>query len=55
MGRFLRRYSHGQWREGKAAELIDAAQQTLALWDREGMDFAALAADIALEAEQAQA
>lgn len=31
LGRFLRRYSHGHWREGKAAELIAAAHQTLQL------------------------
>ena len=54
LGRFLRRYSHGHWREGKAAELIAAAHQTLQLWDGDGMDFAELAADIAVEAEQAQ-
>jgi transposase len=54
LGRFLRRYSHGHWREGKAAELIAAAHQTLQLWDGDGMDFAELGADIALEAEQAQ-
>lgn len=52
--RFLRRYSHGHWREGKAAELIAAARQSLQLWDGDGMDFAELAADIAVEAEQAQ-
>ena len=54
LGRFLRRYSHGHWREGKAAELIAAAHQSLQLWDGDGMDFAELAADIAVEAEQAQ-
>ena len=52
--RFLRRYSRGHWREDKAAELIAAAHQTLQLWDGDGMDFAELAADIAVEAEQAQ-
>ncbi|GAB3061420.1 hypothetical protein GCM10027053_24640 [Intrasporangium mesophilum] len=57
--RFLIRYSHGQWREPKAAALIHAARQSLALWEptgpagTNGMDFAALAADIAIEAEQA--
>ncbi len=54
LGRFLRRYSHGHWREGKAAELIAAAHQSLQLWDGDGMDFAELGADIAVEAEQAQ-
>lgn len=51
---FLQRYSRGQWRADKAAELITAAKQTLQLWGPNGMDFAALAADIAVEAEQAQ-
>jgi transposase len=54
LGRFLRRYSHGHWREGKAAELIAAAHQSLQLWDGDGMDFAELGADIAVEADQAQ-
>jgi len=53
LARFLQRYSHGHWREGKAAELIAAAKQSLQLWDTDGMDFAELAADIAVEAEQA--
>jgi hypothetical protein len=53
LARFLRRHSRGHWREGKAAELIGAAQESLRLWDGEGMDFAELAADIAVEAEQA--
>lgn len=53
LARFLIRYSHGQWREPKAAALLEVARQSLTLWDREGMDFAALAADIAVEAEQA--
>ena len=54
LARFLHRYSHGQWRDPKAAELLAAAHQTLKLWDGDGMDFAELAADIAVEAEQAQ-
>ncbi len=53
LARFLRRYSRGHWREGKAAELIAAAQESLRLWDGDGIDFAELAADIAVEAEQA--
>ncbi len=53
LARFLRRHSRGHWRQGKAAELIGAAQESLRLWDGEGMDFAELAADIAIEAEQA--
>jgi len=53
LARFLIRYSHGQWREPKEAALLQVARQSLSVWDGDGMDFAALAADIALEAEQA--
>lgn len=53
LARFLIRYSHGQWREAKAAALLQVARQSLALWDQEGMNFAALGADIAVEAQQA--
>ena len=53
LSRFLIRYSHGQWREAKAAALLEVARQSLALWGQDGMDFAALSADIAVEAEQA--
>lgn len=49
LARFLRRYSRGHWREGKAAELIAAAQESLRLWDADGLDFAELAADIAVQ------
>lgn len=54
--RFLIARSRGAWREDRAAALITAARETLALWDNgdgDGMDFAELAADIAHEAEQA--
>lgn len=60
--RFLIARSRGAWREDRAAALIAAAKETLALWDTgdgdgdgdgDGMDFAELAADIAHEAEQA--
>lgn len=54
--RFLIARSRGAWREERAAALIAAAKETLALWntgDGDGMDFAELAADIAHEAEQA--
>jgi len=51
---FLRRHSRGHWREEKAAELVAAAKETLQLWGANGMDYAELAADIAVEAEQAQ-
>jgi hypothetical protein len=51
---FLRRHSRGHWREEKAAELVAAAKETLQLWGADGMNYPELAADIAVEAEQAQ-
>ncbi|HVK27887.1 MAG TPA: IS110 family transposase [Nocardioides sp.] len=57
LARFLIARSRGAWREDRAAALIVAAKETLALWTladgSDGMDFAELAADIAHEAEQA--
>lgn len=56
LSRFLIGRSRGAWREDRAAALILAAKETLALWDTgdgDGMDFAELAADITHEAEQA--
>lgn len=57
LSRFLIGRSRGAWREDRAAVLVAAARETLALWrlddGRDGMDFAELAADIAHEAEQA--
>lgn len=52
--RFLIRHSHGLWRDAHATALLAAARQSLDLWGHDGMDFAELAADIAVEAEQAQ-
>ena len=55
--RFLIGRSRGAWREDRAAALIAAARESLALWTladgSDGMDFAELATDIAHEAEQA--
>ena len=45
----LRRPSRGHWREAKADELLAAADETMKLWAAGGLDFAALAADIAAE------
>jgi hypothetical protein len=53
LARFLIRYSHGLWRQAKATALIQVARDALALWGEDGMDFAALAADVAVEADQA--
>ena len=54
LSRFLIRHSRGAWREGHAERLLAAARETLQLWSAGGLDFAELAADIAVEAEQAQ-
>lgn len=55
--RFLIRHSRGAWREAHATALLTAARESLDLWGTDpavGIDFAELAADIAVEAEQAQ-
>jgi transposase len=55
--RFLIRHSRGAWREHHATMLLTAAAESLQLWgsgDQARIDFAELAADIAVEAEQAQ-
>jgi transposase len=54
LAKFLARYSRGQWGQAKATELLAAARESLELWEGEGIDFDELAADIAVEAEQAQ-
>jgi len=50
---WLIRQSRGHWREAKAENILNAAKATLSLWGDDGMDFAALGADIATEAELA--
>lgn len=45
----LIRVSRGNWREDKADELLAAANETLELWAAGGLDFPALAEDIAIE------
>ena len=50
---WLHRQSRGQWGSEHADSIVKAAQATIRLWGHEGMDFEALAADIALEAELA--
>src|SRR6202453_1321064 len=54
--RFLIRHSRGAWREQHATMLLAAAQESLQLWGgaEAAIDFAELAADIAVEAQQAQ-
>ncbi|MEO5665696.1 MAG: IS110 family transposase [Nocardioides sp.] len=51
--RFLQARSRGQYGPAPAKALVAAAKETLTLWGPDGMDFAELAADIAIEAEQA--
>lgn len=43
------RVSRGAWREPKADEMLSACDETLALWEQGGLDFAELAEDIASE------
>jgi transposase len=55
--RFLIRHSRGAWREQHATMLLAAAQESLQLWGSStetGIDFAELATDIAVQAQQAQ-
>lgn len=53
--RFLIRHSRGAWREDHAERLLAAARESLQLWHGTDIDFVELGADIAVEAEQAQA
>lgn len=53
--RWFRRSSRGAWGDERAAEVLAAAEATLALWDDDGLDFVALAEDIAVEARTALA
>lgn len=48
------RTSKGAWREDKAAALLAAADDAMALWAGGGLDFAELAADIAAEVRVAR-
>ena len=52
LGRFLYRHSRGHWGPEHAAALLDAAEETLALWE-DAFDFDQLAEDIAVEARLA--
>lgn len=50
--RLVIRSSRGHWREAKASEILAVADQTLELWAAGGLDFDALADDIAIEIRQ---
>jgi transposase len=52
--KFIWRHSRGAWGEAHAQRLLEAARETLALWDGE-LDFTELADDIAVEARMALA
>jgi transposase len=53
LGRWFARCSRGAWGEERAGEVLAAAEATLALWGDDGLDFVALAEDIAVEARTA--
>lgn len=55
LAEFFRRSSRGAWHHERAQAVMDAVDATLRLWGPEGMDFDALAADIATEARLALA
>jgi transposase len=55
LAEFFRCSSRGAWHHERAAAVIHAAESTLRLWGPDGMDFDALAADIAVEARLALA
>ncbi len=50
LAEFLRKSSRGAWHHERADAILHAATITLALWGDDGLDFDALAADIAAEA-----
>ncbi len=50
--KFLWRHSHGAWGDSEASQLLEAAQQTMAVWGDE-IDCGELADDIAVEARLA--
>jgi hypothetical protein len=53
LGRWFARCSRGAWGEERAGEVLAPAEATLALWGDDGLDFVALAEDIAVEARTA--
>jgi transposase len=53
LSKFIWRHSHGHHGEDQAIPLLDAAAETLRLWDDSEIDFGELADDIAIEARLA--
>jgi transposase len=50
LARWFQHHSRKAWGPERAAAVVSAAEATLALWGNDGLDFEALAADIAAEA-----
>ena len=50
LARWFQHHTRKAWGPERAQKVIDAAEATLALWGNDGLDFEALAADIAVEA-----
>ena len=50
LARWFQHHSRKAWGPERAAAIVAAAEATLALWGNDGLDFEALAADIAAEA-----
>ncbi|MDP3983518.1 MAG: transposase [Acidimicrobiia bacterium] len=50
MTRWFQHHTRKAWGSGRADLVVAAAEETLALWGHDGLDFEALAADIACEA-----
>lgn len=53
LARWFQKQTRKAWGEQRAAAVIQAAEATLALWGPSGLDYEALAADIAVEANLA--
>jgi len=47
--KLVARVSRGHWGQGKADEILAAADESIALWTQGGLDFDELASDIAIE------
>lgn len=50
LGRWFQHHTRKAWGPERAAAVVAAAEATIALWGNDGLDFEALAADIAAEA-----
>jgi hypothetical protein len=50
LARWFQHHSRKAWGADRARAIVDAAEASIALWGNDGLDFEALAADIAVEA-----